>query len=905
MWKLLLVTLLCGIAQAQTVLNPLPCSQEASLESLNSNVSTTVDFQNQTSQTVRIYWLNFSGMRVLYDALSAGTDYVQGTFVTHPWVVTDLSDTCIAIFEPVSGAGVARIGSGGGVSGAKLQISSSALQFSGYQGGDSPAAQILAVTATPSGSAVFSVQIDGGSAGSAAPAFLSVQPLSGTTPANLTVRAATGSLAAGSYSGRIRVSNPNDASQAPLDVTVTFTVTAAEPALDVSPNLVRVEAGVQAATPQVQLLVFRNSGGGGPLNYTVTATGHSPWISLSPASGQILPNAPASVAVVLNPVGLTAGSYLDSLQVSTTAGSVSVPVALFVAPTGSVLDLNLTGLRFSGRQGEGVPSLDPVQILNSGDAGTVVHWTAALLSGADWLSLGTTSGSSSPGSPSLLRLTPTSAVTTFPAGTRYALVEISDPQAQKSPQFVAAVLDLAPAASPPMPTLVPAGLFFTGASGGTQPGAQLVAVNVSSSAPITFQTSAITSDGAKWLAVSSSTTTTSTANPAQLSVSVNPAILTPGIYTGTVQVVIGAVLRALNVTLVVTPRAASNQPQAAIAMGCTPARIAITQIGLTNNFSVPASFPAALIAQLNNDCSAPILNGSVVASFSNGDPPLRLSGGTLGVYSATWQPRSASAQTAITVRATAGALLPATSQLLGGVSETSNRAPVLVEAGTLNNLNPMVGAALAPGTVAQVYGSGFASSTASAATVPLPGILNGTQILIGGLAAPIYFLSGTQMVVQIPTELASDRQNSVIAIVNGALSLPDTLSVAPAVPGIAAFPDGTIIAQHSDFTLVDATNPAHPNELLVMYLVGMGSTSSMVQSGTAAPSDPPATVTVQPTVLVDDQAAEILFAGLTPGGVGLYQINFRVPATARAGNLNVVMTQGSAAANVVTLPVAP
>ena len=54
---------------------------------------------------------------------------------------------------------------------------------------------------------------------------------------------------------------------------------------------------------------------------------------------------------------------------------------------------------------------------------------------------------------------------------------------------------------------------------------------------------------------------------------------------------------------------------------------------------------------------------------------------------------------------------------------------------------------------------------------------------------------------------------------------------------------------------------------------------------------------------VDGQNSEILFAGLTPGGIGLFQINFRVPAAARTGSLDVVVRQGGVTANTTKLPV--
>jgi uncharacterized protein (TIGR03437 family) len=85
-----------------------------------------------------------------------------------------------------------------------------------------------------------------------------------------------------------------------------------------------------------------------------------------------------------------------------------------------------------------------------------------------------------------------------------------------------------------------------------------------------------------------------------------------------------------------------------------------------------------------------------------------------------------------------------------------------------------------------------------------------------------------------------------------------------------------------------------------MYLAGMGATNPGVSSGAASPQ---ASVTVPPTVTVDGQMASFIYAGLTPGLAGLYQINFQVPAGARSGNLTTIVTQNGVASNVTTLPV--
>jgi uncharacterized protein (TIGR03437 family) len=240
----------------------------------------------------------------------------------------------------------------------------------------------------------------------------------------------------------------------------------------------------------------------------------------------------------------------------------------------------------------------------------------------------------------------------------------------------------------------------------------------------------------------------------------------------------------------------------------------------------------------------------------------------------------------------------------GNVNPNPGSGPSLVAGGLLNNLFPQVGAPLAPGTVTQVYGDNLADSPAQPSDVPLPTAFQGVESLVGGLGAPIFYVSKSQLVVQVPSELAPKQTYSALLIVNNQITLPQDVDLAPVTPGTVAFADGTLVTQHADFTLVDANRPARPGEGLTIYLVGMGATTPAVPSGTRAPSDPLARVPPNVQVTVDGQSADVSFAGLTPGGVGLYQINFAVPSTARSGKLEVVITQNGVSANTTRLLVA-
>jgi uncharacterized protein (TIGR03437 family) len=263
-------------------------------------------------------------------------------------------------------------------------------------------------------------------------------------------------------------------------------------------------------------------------------------------------------------------------------------------------------------------------------------------------------------------------------------------------------------------------------------------------------------------------------------------------------------------------------------------------------------------------------------------------------FSGTWAPKNTASQMTVTINGFAPGLPTAKTLLTGTVG--GNTAPSLSPNGTLNNLNPAPGAAVAPGTVAQVYGGSLTPSTSIPGLLPLPTVVNGTSVLIGAFLAPLYSLSGGQLNVQIPTELTPNRQYSILVSSGAAFTLPDTLTTTDVSPGLLNF------AQHTDFTTISASSPAKAGETVLLYLVGMGATDLAVASGAVSPS-PPATVSNTPLVSINGQGGMVSFSGLTPGLVGLYQINVQVPNGTPSGDASVTVTQNGTPSNAVTIPV--
>ena len=793
-----------------------------------------------------------------------------------------------------------------------LQVSPTALTFKAVVG-NVPGAQDIEVSATTASAVAFTVTIDDGQGGPA-PAWLSVNPKSGTTPSILRASIVS-SQPIGSYNARIRINMAltGTAALTPIDVAVTLTVSDAPPNPVAAPSILRFRESAAAPGADAQTFVLRNTGGGGDLPFTLSVVGKSSWVTSVNASDQVIhPGSAVAVTVTINSQGLAATTYRDVIRVTTSLGAplnqFDVPVSLVVVSQGAILSLSLSGVRFDTIQGNSSSQTQTISVSNIGSAGTSVNWTAQVTQGQNLITLTENSGISTPGSSSSFGIRLSASAASTPGG-QFALIQVSDSQAQGSPQFVVVLVNVAPQGTVPVPSPDPAGLLFTAASGGTAPTAQNLTVNTTSASPLGFFVSTSTVDGANWLSAQANSTTTSQASPAQVSVSVIPGTLSAGIYRGTVNIAIGAIARGVNVTLLLG--AAGTISTGAIgheighASGCTPGAVVLADTGLFENFSVPSGWPATLAVQLVDDCGNALTNASVVATFSNGDPPISLtSNGQSSSYAATWQPATAFLNMTVTIDANTGTLKAAEVQFAGDVGPNSTPGPSLAAGGFINNLNPQLGAALAPGTVTQVYGDNMASAPDQPSTVPLPKNFRNVQLVIGGLSAPFFYVSKNQLVIQVPAELVPNKTYAALLLANGQLSLPQSIDIVPVTPGTVTFADGTLVAQRADGSLVNREHPAKPDEPLVIYLVGMGVTNPSVDSGAAAPSDPLPKVPSDVEIIIGGLNAPISYAGLTPGGVGLYQINFTVPDAISTGDLDVIISQGGVPANSAKLIVA-
>jgi uncharacterized protein (TIGR03437 family) len=807
-----------------------------------------------------------AGMTFDATGLLGGTPTAPGDFVFTVGVTDSTGATASAPYEVL----VRPFGP-------DLVVSAGGLAFTAVRGAAPPPVQTVSVISTMHDSIPFTASAD-------APWITAAA--SGATPGRIDVSVDPAGLAAGSYAGTITISSPNRTARL---IQVTLTVKDAPGILQASPAALDFFSDGTSASPSENIYV-RNSGQGS-LNFTVSTD--VPWLSVSPTSGTESPNTSAIlVAAIDTAERLAPGVLSGNIEIDSSNGTARIPVSLLISAKPKMV-LSAAGILLQARQGNGVSGPSPATFTVSNANGDPIDYFIALqIGGEGWLQTHSTKSGT-------VSFTATTAG--LERGAYYALIRVAS-DAFNSPQDFVVVLNVLDAASPPVPNPVPSGLVFSSS------GSQNVTIYSSTDQPAPYQVAVATQTGTGWLSVSPTSGTLSTTASAQLTIAVNGATLKPGVYTGSVNISISNLaVRTVNVTFIVPAFPSEAYMAAALAdtpkATCAPANLIVIPTSLEGNFSTPAAWPRTVAVQLADDCGNPVPSGRVVAEFSNGDPPLslNLSDNKAAIYSSTWTPTHAATQLRVTANASASGLPPASTQVLGAVNE--NVAPILAKNGTLHNLYPQPGAPLAPGTIVQIFGSGLAVTTGST-NVPLPTVLNGTSVLIGGELAPLYFVSSGQINAQIPVDLLPGQEYQVLVVANNAFTTPDAIHIAPVTPGIARLANGQVIAQHADFSLVTEDAPAKPGEFLVAYLAGMGLTDNPVGTGAEAPSSPLAAVNASASVAVDGKAAPVQFAGLTPGFIGLYQINFQVPADAPTGDRKLEIFQGGMAANISVLPVA-
>jgi uncharacterized protein (TIGR03437 family) len=226
---------------------------------------------------------------------------------------------------------------------------------------------------------------------------------------------------------------------------------------------------------------------------------------------------------------------------------------------------------------------------------------------------------------------------------------------------------------------------------------------------------------------------------------------------------------------------------------------------------------------------------------------------------------------------------------------------------------------ISPGGLATIFGSNFAPAgtvravqAADLVNGNLPTNLAGTCVVADGQQAFLTFVSPGQINFQVPA-ITVDATVDVQVVANcggadevrGAAAKVRTAAASPEflywlkntdgrnpVIAVNAVTGGYVAAAGLIPGLTFA--PAKPGDILTIYGISFGPTSPAFAPGaapvTTANTTNAASVTLGTITL---NPADVLYAGVSPGIAGLYQLNIQVPENTPDGDLPLTLSVGS------------
>lgn len=240
-----------------------------------------------------------------------------------------------------------------------------------------------------------------------------------------------------------------------------------------------------------------------------------------------------------------------------------------------------------------------------------------------------------------------------------------------------------------------------------------------------------------------------------------------------------------------------------------------------------------------------------------------------------------------------------------------------IEIGTVSSGASFEPGVHAPWGIASIFVSGITvSGIVQASSLPLPFELEGVRVTVAGIPAPLFavaeltqYQNGQQINIQMPDysgaviNSGGELWVEVVVEQNGQRAAKMQRLRRDRTGEFFFSPNYHGLFQHgSDYSPVTRENPARAGEVVIGYLTGLGGTTPDVQLGSPAPFDPPAVANRSGTTYaphpryrwlsVADRHVTPEFVGLTPGFVGLYQVNFTIPADLAPGDHIIRMESG-------------
>lgn len=220
---------------------------------------------------------------------------------------------------------------------------------------------------------------------------------------------------------------------------------------------------------------------------------------------------------------------------------------------------------------------------------------------------------------------------------------------------------------------------------------------------------------------------------------------------------------------------------------------------------------------------------------------------------------------------------------------------------SIGNVASYAYSATPPGSVFALFGQNLASKPAGAVTTTLPTQLLDTTVTVNGELAPLFYADPLQIDAQMPWDIPGNTVASVIVTNGNSVSNAAAVYVpASGTPGISVYSNNRAVVVNADGSVNSGAAPASVGDEVVVYFTGGGpvNASGTLTTGAPAPGGL-SPVTGDNSITLGGEQAMVVYMGLTPGSIGLYQANFIVPQIDKGSYPLVITIAGQASNNPV------
>jgi adhesin/invasin len=145
---------------------------------------------------------------------------------------------------------------------------------------------------------------------------------------------------------------------------------------------------------------------------------------------------------------------------------------------------------------------------------------------------------------------------------------------------------------------------------------------------------------------------------------------------------------------------------------------------------------------------------------------------------------------------------------------------------------------------------------------------------------------------------------SVTVSANGLTSTAVNVPVLTAAPGLFFQASGQAIVQNfPSYALNSQSSPAKVGSTIIAYLTGSGPINPSLADGAVASASPLNVVTSSVSASFGTVPGQVTFAGLTPGFIGLLQMNVVVPSGLNTQDYLLTLTVNGQKSNAATVSV--